>query len=93
MKRDINANLFIVVNICLEKGVSLNFIKILFQPKSLTSFLVAVGVIFLFVSGLTLEISEKTSEYFSSWGNILLIIGLIGWGFFIIPAILRNLGK
>ena len=69
----------------------MDFLKIIFQPKSLTSFLVVIGTIFIMISGVTLEISEATSSFFLSWGTLILIIGLVGWAFFIIPAIIRNI--
>ena len=69
----------------------MDFLKIVFQPKSLTSFLVVVGIIFIMISGFSLDISENMSSFFLSWGKIILIIGLLGWAFFIIPAIIRNI--
>ena len=69
----------------------MNLFKIIFQPKSLTSFLAVVGIFFIMISGFTLDISENMSSFFLSWGKILLVIGLLGWAFFIIPAIIRNI--
>lgn len=71
----------------------MNIPKIDFTPKSLTSFLVAMGIVFIMISGLTIEISDEMSNFFGSWGKIILIIGLIGWAAFIIPAIIRNFSK
>lgn len=70
--------------------VSLN---ILYKPKSILGLLVAGGILFLLIAGLTLTLSDKVSQFFLTWGSIFLTIGIVGWLFYIVPGILRNLGR
>jgi hypothetical protein len=67
-----------------------NYLKILYEPKSILGLLTAVGLLFLMLSGLSMPIQQNVSQFFLSWGKILLTIGISGWLLFVIPAILRN---
>ncbi len=67
-----------------------NYLQILFKPKSILGLLVAVGLLFILLSGLSLELSTVISEFFLKWGKICLLIGIAGWLLYIIPAVVRN---
>jgi hypothetical protein len=71
----------------------MDYLKILYKPKSILGLLVAVGLLFLLLGGLSLEFSEKISEYFISWGKWLLFIGIIGWLLYALPTIVKNWAK
>lgn len=68
----------------------MSLVQILFKPKSLTAFLVAIGVL--------LVISSFAAHFYSGWledklwtaGIILSIIGGIPWAIFIGLSIYRN---
>lgn len=71
----------------------MNPLKIVFEPKSLSSFLVVTGVIFKAMAGLFLGVSPEQSIYFSDLGDTILRIGLIAWACFFVPAFVRNVRK
>lgn len=71
-------------------------LKILYRPKSILGLCVAVGLGFLLIGGLAIEISEPVSNFFIHWGKILVFLGFIGWLLYALPSIIRNwsrLGK
>ena len=70
-----------------------DYLKILFKPKSILGLLVAVGLLFLLLSGLSMEFSQQVSEFFLKWAKILLFIGIAGWLLYIIPVVVRNWGN
>lgn len=69
-----------------------DWIKVIFKPKSILGLLVVSGVVFLFAGGVTMQMKD-ISDFFTKWGQIFLIIGLVGWLFFIIPAIINLWSK
>jgi len=71
----------------------MDYLKILFQPKSILGLLVAVGLLFLLLSGLSMSLNKETSDFFLNWGKILLLIGIAGWLLYLLPSIIRNWGK
>ena len=68
-----------------------DWIKVIFKPKSILALLVVAGIVFLFIGGMSIPFQKEVSAFFLTTGTILLVIGLIGWLFFIVPAIVRNL--
>jgi len=68
-------------------------LKILYKPKSIVSLLVGVGLLFLLIGGGLISLSPESSKFFIDTGWLVLGIGLVGWLFFIIPAIARNLKR
>jgi len=68
-------------------------LEIIFQPKSIVGLLVAVGLLFLLIGGLTIPMNQDVSGFFLIWGGFLFVIGLIGWLCFFIPAVARNWGR
>jgi hypothetical protein len=70
-----------------------SYLKILFKPKSILGLLVAVGLLFILFSGLSLSFSQPVADFFLHWGKIILIIGIVGWLLYIIPAVARNWGR
>ena len=69
------------------------FLKILYKPKSVLGLLVAVGLLFILLIGLTLQYSPEISEFFKSWGKWLLTIGIVAWLLYMLPSIVRNWSK
>lgn len=69
----------------------MSFVDIFFQPKSVTAFLVAVGVLLI--------IGSFLAHFYSSWlednlritGIILALIGGIPWAIFVGLSIYRNI--
>lgn len=50
-----------------------NYLQILYKPKSILGLLVAVGLLFILLSGLTLPVQKDVSEFFLDRGKTLLI--------------------
>lgn len=69
------------------------WIKVIYEPKSVVSLLVVSGIIFIFFSGVAMPWNTSVAQFFEKWGKIFLTIGLAGWAFFILPTIIRNLQK
>lgn len=68
-------------------------LEIFYKPTSILGLLVAGGMLFLLIGGITMPSYPQVSDFFLKWGGILLAIGIVGWFFFIIPTIMRNWGK
>ena len=70
-----------------------NPLNILYKPKSILGLIVAVGLLFILLSGLTMQFTKEVSEFFLSWGKTLLTIGIAGWLLYLLPSIIRNWSK
>lgn len=68
-------------------------LSILFKPKSILGLLVAAGILFLMIAGATVTLSEEVHDFFFTFGLIFFFIGIGGWLFFIVPAIMRNISR
>ena len=69
------------------------WLKVFYEPRGVTSLLVVCGTFFIFLSGMAMPWNTVVAQFFEKWGKILLTVGLAGWAFFIIPAIIRNIQK
>jgi len=65
--------------------------KILYKPKSILGLLIAGGILFLLIGGISIPISKEVSQFFLSTGYFFLGIGIVGWLFFLLPTIIRNI--
>jgi FtsH-binding integral membrane protein len=68
-------------------------LAVLYKPKSILGLLVATGIVFIFIAGATLTINKDVHAFFLMWGSIFMAIGLIGWFFFVVPTIARNISR
>ncbi|TRZ54166.1 hypothetical protein D4Q76_02985 [archaeon] len=65
--------------------------KILYKPKSILGLLIAGGILFLLIAGISIPVNKEVSQFFLSTGYSLLGIGIVGWLFFLLPSIVRNI--
>ena len=70
--------------------MGMDLFKIIFQPKSIIGLMIAAGILFLLIGGLTLSVNQSVSGFFIYYGKLLFIIGFVGWLAFFIPAVIRN---
>ena len=74
-------------------SIVMSWLNILYKPTSILGLLVAAGLSFLFIGGITISTHQQVSDFFLTWGKPLLLIGIAGWLLYIIPSLIRNWGK
>lgn len=68
-----------------------DWLKVIFQPKSIGGLLIASGIFFLFTGGISKPFIAEMSNFFTTWGIALFLIGIAAWLVFFIPAAARNI--
>lgn len=58
-------------------------LEVIFRPKSILGFIIAAGIVFLLIAGLTINVDRDVHNFFLAAGIILLAIGLPIWGLYI----------
>lgn len=65
------------------------FLEVIFRPKSILGFIIAAGIVFLLIAGLTINLAPDVHRFFLAAGAILLAIGLPVWGVYIYRSLRR----